>query len=67
MAREYREKRGRRQWQSWLRVHLPSGFLAPLNQSFDPAPAGLPINVIDENVLPPVSSIHDVVNCALIF
>ena len=44
-------------------MHLPPGFLAPLSQSFEKI---LPINVVGENVLPPVSSIHDVVNCALV-
>jgi len=43
-------------------VHLPPGFLAPVSQSFQKA---LAVNIIDENVLPPVSPIHDVVNCAL--
>jgi len=47
-----------------IRVHLPPGFLAPLGQSFEKV---LPINVINENVLPPIPSVHDVVNCARIF
>src|SRR5437773_9601568 len=49
-----------------IRVHPPPGLLAPFSQSFDPAMAGLPINVIYEYVLLPISPIHDVVSCALI-
>ena len=39
-------------------MHLPPCFLAPLSQSFEKV---LPINVVEENVLPPVSPTHDVV------
>ena len=46
-----------------IRVHPPPGLLAPFSQSFEEI---LPINVIDEYVLLPISPIHDVVSCALI-
>ena len=43
-------------------MHLPPGLLAPFSQCFEEI---LPINVIYEYVLLPISPIHDVVSCAL--
>src|SRR4051794_698069 len=45
-------------------VNLPIGFLASLRERFQQV---LPVNVVHENILAPITAIHDVIDRARIF
>jgi hypothetical protein len=45
-------------------MHFPAGFLAGFGQGLEEI---VPVNVIQEDILTPVSTTHDVVHCTRVF